>query len=146
MVDDCEKLLVRERVAAWVVLFCVAGGSLLVYCAAKGWVDLTYVFGVCGFKQTYGLPCPGCGVTTAAKLFFSGHIFSAFYEQPAGAVFCCAWLALGAFSFLTAVFGVRFGFLAFANLGRTIKYVVVVGLIVFVCGWAVTLARAFADK
>ena len=118
----------------------------MLFCASRGLIDLTYVFGVCGFKQSYGIPCPGCGVTTSAKEFASGHIFRAFYEQPAGAIFCCAYLALGIFSFLMAVFGIRFKFLEWSNLPRTIKYTVVGGAIVFAGGWAVTLARVFAAR
>lgn len=44
----------------------------------------------CGFMELTALPCPGCGVTTAAALAARGELARAFVTQPFGAA-----LALG---------------------------------------------------
>ena len=37
---------------------------------------------LCVFKTTYGIPCPGCGMTRAFIYFFRGNISKAFYYHP----------------------------------------------------------------
>ncbi|MCT4598244.1 MAG: DUF2752 domain-containing protein [Vallitalea sp.] len=36
----------------------------------------------CFFKNLVGVPCPGCGLTRAYKMFFIGNIEKAFYYHP----------------------------------------------------------------
>jgi hypothetical protein len=50
----------------------------------------------CSWPAGLGMPCPTCGVTTAACLFFRGAPVAAFLTQPFGA-------ALAALSVLTAL-------------------------------------------
>ena len=37
---------------------------------------------MCVFKTLFGLPCPGCGLTRANLLFFTGHFPEAFFMHP----------------------------------------------------------------
>lgn len=37
---------------------------------------------MCLFRLLFGLPCPGCGLTRANLLFFSGHFSEAFSMHP----------------------------------------------------------------
>lgn len=109
--------------------------------AGSGKVDMVGFFGVCGFKQEHGLPCPGCGFSTSAITFAQGKVFDAFYIQPAAAVFCCLIAIGGVFSLLTALFGIKFPF-SDKPPGLILKYAAVTIIIVLAGGWAVTLSRA----
>jgi hypothetical protein len=113
---------------------------------ARGRIDMSRLFGICGFKQVYGLPCAGCYVTTAAMAFVQGRIGESFYIQPAGALFCCALVAIAILALLISVFGVKFRFLHEPLTWRKIKYFIVSVLIIVAAGWAVTLARALAQN
>lgn len=37
---------------------------------------------MCVFKFLFGLPCPGCGLTRANLLFFTGNFYEAFLMHP----------------------------------------------------------------
>lgn len=37
---------------------------------------------LCYFKATFGIPCPGCGLTRAFVRLFSGNLAGAFYFHP----------------------------------------------------------------
>lgn len=37
---------------------------------------------MCVFKLLFGLPCPGCGLTRANLLFFTGNFYEAFLMHP----------------------------------------------------------------
>lgn len=100
----------------------------------------------CGFKQRYGLPCPGCGMTTAAVAFAQGKILEAFYIQPAAAVIVCGVVIAAVFALFMAITGRYFVFFERFLADVKLKYVILALVIVFACGWAVTLARALAAK
>lgn len=133
---------VGRRIVAGVVFVSITGifGTLLA--GACGCIDMGRLFGICGVKQVYGLPCPTCYITTSAMAFAQGRILESFYIQPAGAVFCCALVVGAVVALLVSVFGVNFGFLHQPLRWRTIKYIVVSVLIILAAGWAVTLSRA----
>ncbi|MBE0536363.1 MAG: DUF2752 domain-containing protein [Phycisphaerae bacterium] len=114
--------------------------------AARGWIEPARYFGICGFQQACGLPCPGCYVTRSAMLFASGHIIESFCLQPAGAVFCGMSVVVAVFALLISVFGVNFSFLQRRITGSVICWAVVAVLIVFAGGWAVTLCRALVES
>ncbi len=123
----------------------IAGFFLYMFLAARGIVDLRFRCGYCGFKQSYGLPCPGCGWSTGTLAFVQGRIFEAFYIQPAAGVFCGILAISAIFALLSAVFAIRFSFLD-RPFGVIVKYVVISVIIIIVGGWMVTLARAMAAK
>ena len=97
------------RLIAAAVLLIIAAGFYFLWASAHGYINPSYVLGICGFKQQYQLPCPGCGITTSAIQFVTGHVLKSFYIQPAGAILCITALIIGIFSFIMAVFGVDFG-------------------------------------
>jgi hypothetical protein len=108
--------------------------------------DMGILLGQCGFKQKYNLPCPTCGMTTAVLAFSSGRILEAFYIQPAAGLICTIMVVIAVLEFLTAVFGLHLQAVSgFFSVLKT-KYVVLVLVIIILAGWAVTLARALANK
>jgi len=135
----------RHRVAAGVILVIIGSLFGFLWMAARGWVDPARYFGVCGFKQAFGLPCPGCYVTRSAMLFVSGRIVESFYLQPAGAVLCGVGVAAAVFALLISVFGVNFGFLQRRITGPAVCWAVATLLVVLAGGWAVALCRALAE-
>lgn len=41
----------------------------------------------CWFKEITGIPCGGCGMTTATLEMLHGHVFTAFQINPLGPIF-----------------------------------------------------------
>jgi len=135
---------VGQRIAAGGVFIAVFVVFVVLFAGARGWIDMSRLFGICGFKQVYGLPCPTCYVTSSGMAFVQGRIWESFYIQPVGGVLCCMLLVVGVVALLISVFGVNFGFLHRPLRWRMIKYFVAGALIILAAGWAVTLARALA--
>ncbi len=136
----------RQRGIAALVASAVVVLFVGLWLAQRVGFDFGLLFGPCGMKQRWGLPCPTCGMTTAVLAFARGAFLTAFYTQPAGA-FLCSMLVLGAFfAFLTAAFGLYFTSLdrVFAEIG--VRGLVVGLLVILAAGWAVTLARALASQ
>jgi len=134
-----------QRLAGLLVFLAIAGLFVILRLAASGIVEIGYWLGPCGFKQMYGLPCPTCGMTTAALAFVQLHLLESFYIQPAGALLCSLLVFIAFFAFFTAVFGVYFRFLErFRDLG--IGWVLLAVVIVIGAGWAVTLSRALRSR
>lgn len=100
----------------------------------------------CGFKQRFGLPCPTCGMITSLLAFSQGKIFEAFYIQPAGSLLYSTAAVAAFFALFTAVFGVYFEFMRRFFAQVKIRYIILALLVVIICGWAVTLARALAAR
>ena len=140
-----SRLNFFERLGALGVFFVILLGFGLVYSSVRGWVDMSRLFGICGFKQMYGLPCPGCYMTHSAQAFVQGGIAESFYIQPAGAVFCVAFAAGGIFALLTAIVGVKSRILSRDFVSRLFKYILIAAIIVLLGGWAVTLSRALSQ-
>lgn len=85
-------------------------------------------------------------MTTAAIAFARGKIWESFYIQPAAALLC-ALLVISAFlAFLTACFGVYFPFIETVFWKVNIRYIILALLVIILAGWAVTLARALAER
>ena len=140
-----SKATRRQRlIAAGIFIFIAAFFTIL---ALAGWgkIDLDSWLGPCGFKQRYNLPCPSCGMTTAAICFATGQVLKSFYIQPAAGLFCTIFLISAVLAFLTAVFGIYFEFL---NRIKKIKvaYIILALLIIIAAAWAVTLARAIVEN
>ena len=133
------------RLIAAAVLIVIAAGFYFLWASAHGDINHSEILGICGFKQQYQLPCPGCGITTSAMEFVTGHVLKSFYIQPAGAILCITALLTACFSFFVAVFGMDFGVFERFNLSKFLKYLVISAIIVFGGGWAVTLSREFVN-
>lgn len=58
----------RKSVLLLLVLVCAAPALLLVY--------------HCPVRAVTGIPCPGCGMTTALKQFLSGNLQASFHTHP----------------------------------------------------------------
>jgi hypothetical protein len=136
----------RQRMVAGLVFLWIAGFWLFCFLAVNEHFDLERMLGLCGFKQRHGLPCPSCGMTAATLVFSQGRIFRAFYIQPAAALGCCVLALTAFFSFLTAVFGVYFRFMKRFFAEVRMFYLILAVVIIIACAWAVTLARALAEK
>jgi hypothetical protein len=124
----------------------ITGGGLILWLAAKGYIDLKFWIGVCGFKQRFGLPCPGCGWTHAAQAFLTGHPIEAFLIQPAAALFCVAAILTGIFALLIAVFRINFYFLKRLVQAIGIKILIFCMIAVILAGWLVTLIRTIRQQ
>ena len=138
---SCRASL-RQRLAATAVFLAAAGLFAVLNLAAAEKINLNRWLNPCGFKQRYNLPCPTCGMTTAAIVFSQGKIFKAFYVQPAGALLCLSLAITALFALLTALFGVYFLFLKRFFAEVKVRYIILTLIIVIAAGWAVTLARA----
>ncbi len=137
-----NSVTLARRLIAAAVFIVVVAVFVFLWLGGAGKIDMIWFFGVCGFKQSTGWPCPGCYVMTSAMEFTQGRILHAFYIQPAGALLCCGLVAVGVIAFLTAVFGRDFSFLHRPLSSKLIKYILISLIIIFGLAWAVTLARA----
>lgn len=141
-VNKNERVTPCQRIAAGAVFIAILGVFVVLWGGGRGWIDMSRLFGICGFKQVYGLPCVCCYMTTSAMAFVQGRILDSFYIQPAGAVLCCALVVAQVAALLISVFGVNFRFLHQPLRWRMIKYLLASALIILAAGWAVTLSRA----
>jgi hypothetical protein len=145
-----KKIIYRatreQRLIAALIFLWIGAGFIFLWLISKDIISVGLVFGPCGFKQRYGLPCPTCGMTTSSVAFVQGHISQAFYIQPAGAFLCCVLVISAFLAFLTAVFGVYFGFLKRFIEQVKLRHVIIAFLIIIAAGWMVTLARALAAR
>ena len=136
----------QQRILALIIFLCIAAGIGFFALAAYDKIDISWWLRPCGFKQRFGLPCPTCGMTTSVLAFCRGEIIEAFYIQPAGALLYSILVAAAFLALFTAVSGVYFGFVGRFFAEVKIRYVILAVLVVIICGWAVTLARALADR
>jgi hypothetical protein len=136
----------KQRLIAGVMCLFIVGIFSVLSLGGAGKINLTRWTGGCGFKQKYNLPCPSCSMTTAAVAFVQGKIFQSFYIQPAAALLCVLLVILAFLAFLTACFGVYFPFIETIFCQANIKYIVLALLVILLAGWAVTLARALAER
>ncbi len=117
---------------AFFVFFSISG---------RGMVQTVYLFGVCGFYQKTGLPCPGCFVTRSIEAFCRGEVLQSLWVQPVGFVICLLMMFGGLFSLLAAIRGIDYGLLRIIKSGKWI-WSFIAGLILLLgIGWAVTLTR-----
>jgi len=128
------------------IFLVILGFFVFCHLAGRGIIDIDRIVGPCGFKQRYGLPCPTCGMTSSALAFAQGKIIESFYYQPAGGLFCSALAVTAFLAFLVAVFGVYFRFLRRLFAEVTLVQVILAVITVILAGWAVTFARALAER
>jgi hypothetical protein len=132
----------RQRLRAALAGLAVAGLLVWLFLAQRLGYDVGSMFGPCGFKQRYGLPCPTCGMTTAVLAFTRGEVVDAFEIQPAAALVCAALAASAAICVTVALRGrvplAISRVLARLNVSRVLICIGLTGA----AGWAVTLWRA----
>jgi hypothetical protein len=138
------KATPKQRAAARIVFGCVFGVWAVLWLASKGKIDLGFWLGICGFKQRYGLPCPTCGMTTAAIAFVSGKILESFWIQPAGAILCSVAAVSAFLALFIMLFGVYFSFLRRFFAGIKVGYIIWALVIIITVGWIFTFIRALS--
>ncbi|MGH2272080.1 DUF2752 domain-containing protein [Anaerohalosphaeraceae bacterium U12dextr] len=121
----------------------ISGVWAFLWLAEKGIIHPQSVLGVCGFKQRYGLPCPGCGWTHSAQAFVTGDIRRSFVLQPAAMVFCVVSVIVWILALHTAVFGIHFRLWQVLLNPRFWKYVLICSGVVMLLGWVATLIRTY---
>ena len=141
-----QKLSLTARFVGVAVFLVIIAGFYLLRVSSKGGVNLSYWFGVCGFKQRFGLPCPGCGWTHAAEMFVAGHFLQAFTIQPAAAFFCVVLSLAAIFALHCAVFGINSRLLQriFSSKGGSV--LLIAACVVILAGWLVNLIRAILEN
>jgi len=141
-----QKLSLTTRFVGAGVFLVIIVVFYLLRASSRGDIDLSYWFGVCGFKQRFGLPCPGCGWTHAAEMFVAGHFLQAFTVQPAAAFFCVVLLLVAIFALHCAVFGINSRLLQriFSSKGGSI--ILVAACVVILAGWLVNLIRTILEN
>jgi len=136
----------RQRLLAGLVLLTAVALFSPFMLAAANKIDIDRWLNPCGFRQSYGLPCPTCGMTTSAVAFAGGNIIESFYIQPAGALLCCLLVVTAVLAFTMAVFGVYLVFLERLFSQVKVRHIIVAVIVITAAGWAVTLAQALAVK
>ena len=136
----------NQRLIAAGVFVAILLIFLVFHLSGRGYFDLGQMFGPCGFKQKYSLPCPTCGMTRSFLAFAGGDIVKSFIVQPAGGFFCVILVLTAFLSLIICVFGVYFNFINQLLLEVKIRYIILFFGIVIACGWAVTLARAIVQR
>ena len=141
-----QKPSLATRLVAAGVFFVIIAVFYLLRASSKGDIDLSYWFGVCGFKQRFGLPCPGCGWTHAAEMFAAGHFLQAFTTQPAAALFCVVFSLAAIFALHAAVFGIDSRLLKriFSSKGGGV--LLIAACVVILAGWLVNLIRTILEN
>ena len=145
-VRNQQKLSVAGRLIAGGIFAAIAAGFVLLWASANGHVNLGYWFGVCGFKQRFGLPCPGCGWTHAVEMFVTGHPLKALILQPAAGVFCVVFLLIAVVALHCAVFGIDSPFLQRVFCPKSVVFLFVAACFIIVVGWMGNLIRTILEN
>lgn len=144
--ENSAKPSFAARMGAFAVFAGIMAGFIVLWTSEKGYLNLTYLLGICGFKQRFGLPCPGCGWTHAGQQFVTGHIFKAFYLQPAAAVFCVVGVIVSLFALHYALFGIKSKTLQRVFSPAGIKIYVIAAVTIIIAGWLVNLVRTILEN
>ncbi|OQY05282.1 MAG: hypothetical protein B6I25_05820 [Planctomycetales bacterium 4572_13] len=136
-----RKLSLPARLVAAGVFFAIITVFCFLRASSNGAINMSYWFGVCGFKQRFSLPCPGCGWTHAAEVFAAGQFLQAFKIQPAAAFFCIVLSLVAIFALHRAVFGVNSRLLQRISSSIGVGVLLAVACVVILTGWMVNLIR-----
>ncbi|MCE5184718.1 MAG: DUF2752 domain-containing protein [Planctomycetaceae bacterium] len=144
--EKSRKLSYPVRLVYALVFIMITAGFAVLWFTEKGFLDLGFFLGVCGFKQRFNIPCPGCGWTHAAQAFVTGQFKQAFWLQPAAAVFCALAILVAVFALLFAIIGVDFDFPKRVFSATGTKLLLIAATVVILAGWMVTLVRTILDN
>ena len=85
------SLLQKRRIA--LILLCAAAlQTVLVSAGLRGWQ--------CPIHSTLGIPCPGCGLSTAMALLIKGDLQGAIHTHAFAPIFLFAFILMGMVSIL----------------------------------------------
>ncbi|MCC6681514.1 MAG: DUF2752 domain-containing protein [Phycisphaeraceae bacterium] len=96
----------------------------------------------CGFHLVTGLPCATCGMTTSLTHAAHGHLLTALYIQPAGAVFALLCAVMCLVAGWSAISGMSLQPIG-AILGRPLAFLIM--LAVVLGAWGYTLCMHLGD-
>ena len=129
-----------KSVEHWIVLVIVLGGLATLIAIGGLTTPATAGHGTheqlglppCSWMVDYGIPCPGCGVTTSISLFAHGRPWAAFVNQPFGFV-----LALGAAVLPVATFAAHLRGTDLRPILLRLPWIelVIAGATLFTLGW-----------
>jgi len=85
-------LLLQKRKIALILLSAVTLQATLISAGLKGWQ--------CPINSTFGITCPGCGLTTAMTLFVQGDWQRAIHTHAFAPIFLFAIVVMGIVSIL----------------------------------------------
>lgn len=133
-----EKPTPKERLIAAATAAVITFIAAVAFLFTEGILDGQKIFGICGFEQKHGIPCPTCRMTRSVIRFVSGDILGSFKMQPAAAFLCVVGVLMWFYSVATA---------AGASIPRTKEFVksisissIIIALLLLVLlGWAATL-------
>lgn len=138
------KSTVEDRIVFLCIFIAILSlfGAFFLYKA--GYIKLG-PSGGCSFYRNFGFPCPTCYWTRAITAFVTNGTIKALYIQPAATISCIILIFVAFFSLLSSILGVNFVFLPSIRLWR-IEYIAIVGAIIILAGWAVTIIRTMDGK
>ena len=85
-------LLIQKRRVALILLCALTLQTVLIYVGLRGWQ--------CPIHSTLGIPCPGCGLSTAMILLIKGDWQRAIHTHAFAPVFLIAIVLMGTVSIL----------------------------------------------
>ncbi|WP_146682706.1 DUF2752 domain-containing protein [Limihaloglobus sulfuriphilus] len=98
------------------------------------------LFGICGFKRKYNLPCPFCGMTRSFSFFFRGRFISSLTVQPAGFMLA-AILSVSGICSAAELFGHKTLFYRELRRGKRLAIVFVCIFIIGLVSWVYTIFK-----
>lgn len=117
---------------------CIAGYAWLLVNITNKHVLVGNPLGACILKHATALPCPSCGSTTSALLFFSGNFQAALYSNPLGILLAVA-LFITPFWILYDVLSGKETLLACFHKSEALlknKWISVPGIVLIAVNWA----------
>lgn len=129
-----DEVLPRTRQVEWLVGPLVTLSAVVLLLVVARHLDRLPVEPPrCGFKDTFGIPCVGCGGTRSMRALASGDAWGALRFNPgavAGVVLCGIWMISGSLRFFT---GTPVPPLAEQN--RRLKRNAAIALVLLVLNW-----------
>ncbi len=141
-----RKAARQERIISFYIFFLSVGICVFLFLGANNQISMERIFGPCGFKMKYNLPCPACGMTTSMLAFFKGQIIQSAKIQPTGSILCIILLISAVLTFISAFLGVYFSFIDKIFTKIKLRYIIILTIAVFLLGWLMSLVNAISLK
>ncbi|MFC1763765.1 DUF2752 domain-containing protein [Planctomycetota bacterium] len=122
----------------------VFGGIAALNILQRVGFDFDLIFNPCGFRVRTGYPCISCGMTRAVLAFSRGDLIYAFNMQPAAWLLCWIVVGIGIAGLYIGALGKLPAWVRRFCAEIKVKHILWSLLVIFLAGWAVTVAKAFA--